>query len=795
MQQEGSLPPWRRVLAYSGLALAVGFALGVGLWPHTGIALAMAAAGVLVGSALWWIAWRGLSSSPWLAAETPVFLGVLVLGLMALGAGWWRMSAASAGSARAATQLRQLTGTQEIRGLVSDDPQPKVRAITFQLSHVLVRVGAGWKALPAQVLVAAPLSAPLEYGEELQLTGKLAPLGTTPAELALRRQGVLASMVYPSLSYLANPDANPLLQAIFRLRHRLAGAISSTLPEPEASTLQATVLGFRSAVSKQQQQALIDTGTVHLVVISGFKLSLLAMMLESASLLVLRRLTARSAGHVVAALLVLLAIGGYTVLTGATPSSLRAALMAGVVVLAALAGRPADRLTTLALAVLVILLVNPFELGDGGFELSALSVMGITLLAEGLAARLAALGPPLHRVAEMMRLPAGIASSVALSGQAVAEATAVSLAATLFDLPVLANNFHVVSLVSPLANLVGMPLLGPLMLFGAAGSALGAIFAPAGAVLLWIAWAVTWCLEWVIRVADLVPHAAAPVGSMPGPLVLVYYALLLAATWRITRAESADRRISKHVLASRWRLMAAAGAALFGLVLALLAARRPAHTVRVAFLAVSGEASLVQTVNGRNILIDGGLNGLETERQLGAFLAPWDHTFALALATTTRADRVGGLADIAARYHLLGLVEPDAAKPSATFTRLWQSAPRVQISAGQALDVGGGATLQLLYPPLAHIADSARADALTMVWRLRFGASSVLFAGRLPLSDWPALGPVHDDVVESTVEPPPGPLWVRPVMPTPAPAGRALVDLGQSGTWSLRLNSAGITPD
>ncbi|MGH2469143.1 MAG: ComEC/Rec2 family competence protein, partial [Chloroflexota bacterium] len=615
----------------------------------------------------------------------------------------------------------------------------------------------------------------------------------TPAELALRRQGVLASMVYPSLSYLANPDANPLLQAIFRLRHRLAGAISSTLPEPEASTLQATVLGFRSTVSKQQQQALIDTGTVHLVVISGFKLSLLAMMLEAVSQLVLRRLTAGTAARVLAALLVLAAIGGYTVLTGATPSSLRAALMAGVVVLAALAGRPADRLTTLALAVLLILFVNPFELGDGGFELSALSVLGITLLAEGLAARLAALARPLQMAARNVRLPAGVASSAGLAGQAVGEAAAVSLAATLFDLPVLANNFHVVSLVSPLANLVGMPLLGPLMLFGAAGSALGVLFAPAGALLLWIAWAFTWCLEWVIRVADLVPHAAAPVGSMPGPLVLGYYAALLVATCRITRARPAERETPKRVLAARWRWMAAPGAALVGLALVLPAARRPANSTRVAFLAVAGEASLVQTANGRNILINGGLNGLETERQLGAFLAPWDRTFALALATTTRADRVGGLADIGARYHLLGLVEPDAAKPSGTFTRLRQSAPRVQISAGQALDVGGGATLELLYPPQARVASSAQADALTMVWRLRLGASSVLFAGRLPVSDWPALGPVHDDVVESAVEPPPGPLWVRPVTATPPPAGRALVDLGENGTWSLRLNSTGIT--
>src|SRR5262249_5825079 len=156
-------------------------------------------------------------------------------------------------------------------------------------------------------------------------------LGGGTAVEALERQGVLATMGYPGVSYLANPQANPVLTTLARLRSRLASAITSTLPDPEASTLKATVLSLRSALSKDEQQALVNTGTVHLIVISGFKLTLVAAALQAIGLWLLQRTTARGWARFAVSTVVIAAVASYTLLTGATPSAVRAAIMAGLV--------------------------------------------------------------------------------------------------------------------------------------------------------------------------------------------------------------------------------------------------------------------------------------------------------------------------------------------------------------------------------------------------------------------------------------------------------------------------------
>ncbi|HEY8693681.1 MAG TPA: ComEC/Rec2 family competence protein, partial [Chloroflexota bacterium] len=420
---------------------------------------------------------------------------IVLLATAALAAqvGAWRMQATLDHMADAKTQVTRFGGAQQqIRGLVADDPAPRGRTTSLTLSDVLVRNGDSWEPLGAKVLVSVPHWPDHEYGEYLQLRGRLQALSGAGAIEALGRQGVLASMSYLRVSWLANPQANPVLVGMSRLRQRLGDTIGQTLPDPVAATLKATILGLRGALPKNEQQALVNTGTVHLVVISGFKLSLLAAGLQMIGLWILRRTSARLFARLVVSASVLAGIGGYTVLTGATPSAVRAAIMAGLVVFAALMGRPHDQVAALAIAVLAIVGLSPLEVQDAGLQLSCLSVLGIAVLAEPLARWFR--GPA-------ARLPAAgwwgrLGRMAAL---ALAEAMGASLAATAFDVPVLADSFHVVSLISPVANLLGMPLLAPIMIFGGLGAGLGSVWLPLGAVFLWPAWAFTTLLDWLVN--------------------------------------------------------------------------------------------------------------------------------------------------------------------------------------------------------------------------------------------------------------------------------------------------------
>jgi len=630
---------------------------------------------------------------------------------------------------------------QQLRGLVADDPVPRGRTTSLTLSDVLVRSGQVWEPLDARILVSVPHWPQHEYGEYLQVRGRLQPLSGSGAIEALQRQGVLASISYPRVSYLANPQANPILLAMFRLRQRLGNTISQTLPEPEASTLKATVLGLRSALAKDEQQALVDTGTVHLVAISGFKLSLLAAALQILGLFVLRRTTARIWARLAVAAAVLAAIASYTLLTGASPSAVRAAIMAMVVVLAALAGRPHDQVAALALAIFAIVAASPFELQDGGLQLSCLSVLGIALLAEPLATRIRR---------PLLKLPERLHPLAAL----LAEAVAVSLAATAFDLPVLAGSFHVVSLVSPIANLLGMPLLWPIMIFGGLGALFGSVLAPVGALLLWPAWAFMTLLDWIVHISASLPYAALPISGLSPAAAAAYYALLLTVVCWLRRGRAVKeprRRAPSRRLA--WSGMAT-GAAL--VTAATIVATRPPDTLRATFLAVPGQAALIQTPTGKKVLIDGGQDGPALLRQLGQLLPPWDRGIDVVIVTSPRLDHIGGLEAVFARYTVGALIAPEVPQPTATFRRIKSGVQQISVD---AVDLGAGAALR-------HLPEG---------WKLRQGETLVLLAES-----------------GADVQTPSGNFRILPIAPTTRPDEDNVLSLADTGNVTVTFGGLGI---
>ena len=605
-------------------------------------------------------------------------------------------------------QVAQLTGQRLIRGLVADDPVSRGTGISVTLSDVLVQTDAGWTPLRAKVLVDLPRWPEHEYGEYLQLRGRLQPLRAGSAAVeALNRKGIPASMSYPQVSWLANPQANPLLVGLSRLRMRLATSIANGLPEPAAGTLEATLLGLRSAMPKAQQQALVDTGTVHIVAISGFKLSLLAFSLLRLALLAARLLPAWRWLRAIVPLPVLAALAGYTLLAGATPSALRAAAMAGLVVLASIAGREADLLSTLAVAVFALVLWQPAEVADPAFQLSCLSVAGIALLAE----------PAFLEARHWLRkldAPGPLAQRLfAAAGAGALEACLVSLAVTAAVLPVLASSFHTVSLVSPVANLLAMPLLGPIMLLGLAGAAVGAIWPLLAGAALLPAGLLVALFDDIVRLTAALPNAAFPVSELSAAATIAWFAGCIVVAC-VLRSHVVGRRLMAEA-APAWRrlsvpglpaLLTLAGALVGGWLLVTASSRPPSH-VRVTLLAVPGQAALIQTPGGVSVLVDGGDDSSALAAELGRLLGR-DRHLDLVLLTSAKADHVGALPAVLARYTLGALVTPEVNKPSATFSRIANLAPR---STPDAVDLGDGARLR-------RTADG---------WRIDAGVGSVLF--------------------------------------------------------------------
>jgi competence protein ComEC len=145
--------------------------------------------------------------------------------------------------------------------------------------------------------------------------------------------------------------------------------------------------------------------------------------------------------------LVLLSIIVYTILSGAGPAAIRAGIMGIILVIAPRIGRIYNMHTALALTALLMSMVDPFVLWDVGFQLSLLGTLGIVMLTPLF----------LHSFRSLVRFP---------SGHLVAEIMAVTLAAQTATWPIIALSFFLISFISPLANMLLVPLLGVLIALG-----------------------------------------------------------------------------------------------------------------------------------------------------------------------------------------------------------------------------------------------------------------------------------------------------------------------------------------
>ena len=243
-------------------------------------------------------------------------------------------------------------------------------------------------------------------------------------------------------------DDSPLavLEGVRRAANDL---IDRVLPEPQAGLASAMAIGLRDVVSRDVSDDFRTSGLSHVVAISGWHIAMLGAVVAALLGWLPRR--PRS-------VLVVLAIAAYSIIAGAAPSILRAAVMAAAVIVARESGRRGQAKAALALTCIALLVLDPATVSDVGFELSAVATAGLLAWATQLHEWLSA------------RLPQGTPAWLL-------EALAVSLAAQAATLPLILLQFGRLSLVAPLANLLIAPLVAPAMLITAVCLACGATLA------------------------------------------------------------------------------------------------------------------------------------------------------------------------------------------------------------------------------------------------------------------------------------------------------------------------------
>ena len=488
----------------------------------------------------------------------------------------------------------------EVRGWIVE--APRVRAFGARVAPVELRAGPGARE---RVVVRAPSRVRwprAAVGDEVVARGRLRALREW--EGFERRRNVHAVLEADRVA-VTGVRRNGVLD---RIRRRAEAAVASGLRPEQAALARGMVLGQDEALPEDLRDALRASGLAHLVAASGQNVMLLAALVLAAATLAGVTIRWRLA-------LALAAVALSVPLAGAGPSIQRAGVMGAAGLVAALAGRRSSRWYALLLAALATLLHNPRAAEDSGWQLSFAAVVAILLLHGRLVPALRARGVP----------------------AVIAEAAALTIAATAGTAPLLALHFGQLSLVSLPANLLAVPAVAPVMWLGAIAGILGGA---AAAVCTTISAFPLAYLAWLGRTAADVPYASVPL-QLPGPAATVAaYAALAAGIigWpprregKAAAVAAALRRsplggaFARGVAAVPPSARAHVAAAVLGLAIAapaVVVARGfggpgPPAGFRVSFLDVGqGDATLLQ--HGRHaVLVDTGPPGAPILKELRA---------------------------------------------------------------------------------------------------------------------------------------------------------------------------------
>ena len=632
------------------------------------------------------------------------------------------------------------------RGRIADDPEPARRSVRFVLAIDSVDRGAGWREQRGKVLVYA--SPPEEmvaireppyfhHGDFLVINGvaeKPEPVDGFNYAAYLASHGISGVMFSREVQWLPGESGGGWRAGIYQMRGLLSRSLAAALPSPQSSLAQGMLLGRRGQIPAEVRDAFRNTGTAHLLAISGLHVGVILVMGMGAAASVFGR------RRQLYLLLPLAAIWIYALTSGLPVSALRAGLMGSLHLAATALGRPQNPLPPLALSAMIITAFDPLALTQVSFQLSFTAMAGV-LLALPWAERA---GNVLQSGRASGR-PWWMAPTRRLGGWAASGAI-ISLGATAATLPLVAVYFQQVPLLGIPLTILALPAL-PFILGGSLVTAVGGLAHPVlGQVLGVAAWAP---LSYLLTLVSAPPGPTVAAGWAGPPLVWGWY-LALAGLLLLPRRRHRLQRIRLHLAAvfaaaglvrtpfhSRVLTFTAVGAlvVMAGATMFLWAQVfwGPDGRLHVYFFDVGqGDSALIVTPKGRQALIDGGPATYSATRALPRGLPPWDRSLDLVILTHPDADHALGLLEVLDQYRVgLALAgTPDAAAPMSPRWRERLSGNDVELvrlSAGNWVVLDDGVVLEVLHPPGERMTGTDRNNN-ALVLRLVYGEASFLFA-------------------------------------------------------------------
>jgi competence protein ComEC len=434
----------------------------------------------------------GILFLAWVRARRVLYV-VCVVALLGVVIGAGRVMLAP--SSLPETFVSRIGTEVELKGVVSREPDIRetTQRVTIEIEDNRERT---------KVLAVAPLYPEVEYGSRVVIRGILAypePFETDTGrtfryDWFLAKDGIFSLVESVSIDTVASREGigAALMQILLNGKHQFQEGLARAIPEPGVSLANGLLTGGKQGLGPMLLNAFIVTGLVHIVVLSGYNVMIVAEGVMRALSFLPKRGSAIVAGITIAL---------FVLAAGAGAASVRAGLMAGLALVARATGRTYAVVRALLIVAALMLLMNPLLLAfDPGFQLSFVATLGLIVLAPILEARFTKIRSTFWR-----------------------ELLAATLAAQIAVLPLLLFQIGLFSLVSIPINLLVLPLVPLAMLLAALAGGIGMVL-PALAPFAGLpAYVVLSSIIWIAEFASTLPLASVAVPQFPFFITIAAY--------------------------------------------------------------------------------------------------------------------------------------------------------------------------------------------------------------------------------------------------------------------------------
>lgn len=587
----------------------------------------------------------------------------------------------------------------------------------------------------------------LAYGDVVSVDGVIRlPAGPgNPGEsdyaTYLRNNGISGSVTVSKAKcwrIIERASGSPLTRAVLAYKGRCQNAVNEAMPPSQATILNCLLMGRTSELEASQQIAFRETGTLHLLAISGTHIVMVAGFVWLLMLLM-------GAGVRVSAVAVITVVSGYALLAGLGPSVQRAAIACIVVCGAYLFRRKPNLPSSLALALLVVLALRPADLFNQGMQLSFVAVAGIFLFTSKIEHALFGRPDDLYLIQD----PAERNSALHWLRWTVQRSLSMSLAASLATAPLMAYHFNVFTPLAPVATLLLTPAVTLAMAAGLPAALLGPFIGVGAWPLFKLAAFGVWLMDWLARAMAQLP-VVAQYGPSPGLWLTVFsYAVLACLAF---------------LPGLLWRPWRAAGVLLVPVALyfGLVWHRPPPECVELRMLSLGGaNCEVLRFPDGKTLLFDaGGWNMTTGARVLAPAL--WDagvRRIDLAVLSHSDEDHCTGYEELARRIPVGRLALPAHFEKSRWVKgwvgRLARTNRIVRIARGYRIEGFAQAEIDVLWPSQDEFFGRVKnTNPLSAVLDVRTDGGRILLTGDLNAAGALALCGLEPDMRARVVQVP-----------------------------------------